>query len=115
MIHNSNSHLLTFESSLPLMCLHGGFPRCAVGGVLPFGAVFTELFFIMYLGWAFEVVMAWVCTLQRSSLWQHQFYYLFGFLALVQYLGSVFVSFKTSVMQGMENSGKTLDFSVRCL
>lgn len=37
----------------------------AVGGVLPFGAVFTELFFIM------------------SSIWQHQFYYLFGFLALV--------------------------------
>merc|ERR1719390_251100 len=36
-----------------------------VGGVLPFGAVFTELFFIM------------------SSLWQHQFYYLFGFLMLV--------------------------------
>jgi len=38
---------------------------CMVGGILPFGAVFTELFFIM------------------SSLWQHQFYYLFGFLALV--------------------------------
>jgi len=38
---------------------------CLVGGVLPFGAVFTELFFIM------------------SSIWQHQFYYLFGFLALV--------------------------------
>merc|ERR1712113_1136484 len=38
---------------------------CLVGGMLPFGAVFTELFFIM------------------SSLWQHQFYYLFGFLALV--------------------------------
>lgn len=38
---------------------------CALGGILPFGAVFTELFFIM------------------SSLWQHQFYYLFGFLALV--------------------------------
>jgi len=36
-----------------------------VGGILPFGAVFTELFFIM------------------SSLWLHQFYYLFGFLALV--------------------------------
>merc|ERR1711935_576730 len=36
-----------------------------VGGLLPFGAVFTELFFIM------------------SSLWQHQFYYLFGFLTLV--------------------------------
>jgi len=36
-----------------------------IGGMLPFGAVFTELFFIM------------------SSLWLHQFYYLFGFLALV--------------------------------
>merc|ERR1712153_5817 len=36
-----------------------------VGGLLPFGSVFTELFFII------------------SSLWQHQFYYLFGFLALV--------------------------------
>mmetsp|Transcript_22553 Transcript_22553/g.64456 ORF Transcript_22553/g.64456 Transcript_22553/m.64456 type:complete len:195 (-) Transcript_22553:368-952(-) len=38
---------------------------CLIGGVLPFGAVFTELFFIM------------------SSMWQHQFYYLFGFLTLV--------------------------------
>jgi len=36
-----------------------------VGGILPFGAVFTELFFIM------------------SSIWLHEFYYLFGFLALV--------------------------------
>merc|ERR1712014_178921 len=36
-----------------------------IGGVLPFGVVFTELFFIM------------------SSRWQHQTYYLFGFLALV--------------------------------
>jgi len=36
-----------------------------LAGVLPFGAVFTELFFIL------------------SSIWQHQFYYLFGFLALV--------------------------------
>jgi transmembrane 9 superfamily protein 2/4 len=36
-----------------------------VGGILPFGAVFTELFFIM------------------SSIWQHLFYYLFGFLLLV--------------------------------
>merc|ERR1712032_822052 len=38
---------------------------CLVGGILPFGAGFTELFFIM------------------SSIWQHQFYYLFGFLMLV--------------------------------
>lgn len=36
-----------------------------MGGVLPFGAVFTELFFIM------------------SSIWQHQVYYMFGFLVLV--------------------------------
>merc|ERR1739845_130392 len=44
--------------------IHPVFTAC-VGGILPFGAVFTELFFIM------------------SSLWQHQFYYLFPFLALV--------------------------------
>ncbi|GBF92602.1 hypothetical protein Rsub_05216 [Raphidocelis subcapitata] len=38
---------------------------CFVGGVLPFGAVFIELFFIL------------------TSVWLHQFYYLFGFIALV--------------------------------
>ncbi len=37
----------------------------AVGGIMPFGAVFTELFFIM------------------SSMWQRQFYSLFGFVALI--------------------------------
>jgi transmembrane 9 superfamily protein 2/4 len=37
----------------------------ALGGILPFGAVFTELFFIM------------------SSIWQHQIYYMFGILVLV--------------------------------
>jgi len=36
-----------------------------VGGILPFGAVFIELFFIL------------------TSIWLHQFYYLFGFLAIV--------------------------------
>eukprot|EP00210_Caulerpa_lentillifera_P000490 g473.t1 len=36
-----------------------------IGGILPFGAVFIEVFFIL------------------SSLWLHQFYYLFGFLFLV--------------------------------
>jgi transmembrane 9 superfamily member 2/4 len=36
-----------------------------VGGILPFGAVFIEIFFIM------------------SSVWLHQFYYVFGFLFLV--------------------------------
>lgn len=38
---------------------------CLIGGILPFGAVFIELFFIL------------------SSMWLHQFYYLFGFLFLV--------------------------------
>jgi transmembrane 9 superfamily protein 2/4 len=37
---------------------------CLVGGVLPFGACFVELFFIM------------------SSLWMDQYYYVFGFLLL---------------------------------
>jgi transmembrane 9 superfamily protein 2/4 len=37
----------------------------AVGGILPFGAVFVELFFIL------------------SSLWLDQYYYVFGFLAAV--------------------------------
>ena len=36
-----------------------------IGGVLPFGAVFIELYFIM------------------SSVWLQRFYYVFGFLALV--------------------------------
>ncbi|KAG0590097.1 hypothetical protein M758_1G070200 [Ceratodon purpureus] len=36
-----------------------------IGGVLPFGAVFIELFFIL------------------TSIWLHQFYYIFGFLFLV--------------------------------
>eukprot|EP00448_Togula_jolla_P019785 CAMPEP_0170577648 /NCGR_PEP_ID=MMETSP0224-20130122/5042_1 /TAXON_ID=285029 /ORGANISM="Togula jolla, Strain CCCM 725" /LENGTH=625 /DNA_ID=CAMNT_0010900579 /DNA_START=124 /DNA_END=2001 /DNA_ORIENTATION=- len=40
-------------------------PVCLAGGMLPFGSVFTEVFFIL------------------SSIWQHQFYYVFGFLALV--------------------------------
>ena len=41
------------------------FVQVLVGGVLPFGAIFIELFFIM------------------TSLWLHQFYYIFGFLGLV--------------------------------
>ncbi|TPX36648.1 hypothetical protein SmJEL517_g01326 [Synchytrium microbalum] len=36
-----------------------------IGGILPFGAIFIELFFIMY------------------SFWFHRIYYVFGFLALV--------------------------------
>eukprot|EP01006_Ploeotia_vitrea_P034206 TRINITY_DN65723_c9_g16_i1.p2 TRINITY_DN65723_c9_g16~~TRINITY_DN65723_c9_g16_i1.p2 ORF type:complete len:675 (+),score=326.36 TRINITY_DN65723_c9_g16_i1:24-2027(+) len=44
--------------------LNGPFTVFA-GGVLPFGAVFVELFFIM------------------TSVWMHRFYYAFGFLFLV--------------------------------
>ena len=42
-----------------------GLVTCLVGGVLPFGAVFIELFFIL------------------TSMWMHQFYYVFGFLVIV--------------------------------
>jgi len=45
----------SLPTSPPVMCL--------AGGLLAFSAIFTELFFIM------------------SSVWQHHFYYLFGFLA----------------------------------
>ena len=38
-----------------------------MGGILPFGAIFIELFFIM------------------TSVWLQRFYYVFGFLALVLY------------------------------
>ena len=38
---------------------------CLIGGILPFGACFVELFFIM------------------SSIWMDQYYYVFGFLMLV--------------------------------
>jgi len=42
-------------------------PVCSmlIGGIIPFGAVFIELFFIL------------------TSVWLHKFYYLFGFLLLV--------------------------------
>merc|ERR1712146_462130 len=42
-------------------------PACLalMGGILPFGVVFIELFFLL------------------SSIWMHQFYFLFGFLFLV--------------------------------
>merc|ERR1712232_1401603 len=47
-----------------LSWMNGLVVHCLVGGILPFGAAFTEVFFIM------------------MSLWQHRFYYLFGFLGI---------------------------------
>ncbi|GJJ71398.1 transmembrane 9 superfamily member 2/4 [Entomortierella parvispora] len=41
------------------------FPSMMIGGVLPFGAIFIELYFIM------------------NSIWSHKIYYVFGFLFLV--------------------------------
>lgn len=49
----------------PQVWYQGPFVSVLMGGVLPFGAIFIELFFIL------------------SSLWLHQFYYLFPFLFLV--------------------------------
>jgi transmembrane 9 superfamily protein 2/4 len=40
-------------------------PSFLIGGILPFGAIFIELYFIM------------------NSLWFHKVYYMFGFLTLV--------------------------------
>jgi transmembrane 9 superfamily member 2/4 len=41
------------------------FPSILMGGILPFGAIFIELYFIM------------------NSIWFHRIYYVFGFLFLV--------------------------------
>jgi transmembrane 9 superfamily protein 2/4 len=40
-------------------------PGVIMGGILPFGCIFIQLFFIL------------------NSIWSHQFYYMFGFLSVV--------------------------------
>jgi transmembrane 9 superfamily protein 2/4 len=40
----------------------------AIGGILPFGACFVELYFIL------------------ASVWMDQYYYVFGFLLLVYFI-----------------------------
>jgi len=47
---------------------------CLIAGFLPFGCVFMEMFFIM------------------TSVWEHQFYYLFGILGLVFFVLLIFCS-----------------------
>jgi transmembrane 9 superfamily protein 2/4 len=51
-----------------------------LGGVLPFGACFVELFFVM------------------SSIWMDQYYYLFGFLLLVYVILAVTCAEMTAVL-----------------
>ena len=53
-----------------------------IGGILPFGAVFIELFFIM------------------SSVWLQRFYYVFGFLVLV--LSILFITCAQIAILGLQ-------------
>mmetsp|Transcript_48686 Transcript_48686/g.136158 ORF Transcript_48686/g.136158 Transcript_48686/m.136158 type:complete len:637 (+) Transcript_48686:19-1929(+) len=53
---------------------------CLLGGILPFGACFVELFFVM------------------SSIWMDQYYYVFGFLLLVYIILGVTCAEITIVM-----------------
>ena len=55
----------------PLGCFYSNITTMVAGGILPFGAVFVELFFIL------------------SSLWLDQYYYVFGFLLVVLVLLAV--------------------------
>ena len=73
---------------------------CLLGGILPFGAVSVELFFIMSALWLHQVPNhcdscddddTWPHSVSHSrippfvmsALWLHQIYYIFGFLFLV--------------------------------
>ena len=65
----SSARCLAHAGQIPFQAWYMGTPfTMVVGGILPFGAVFIELFFIM------------------SSVWLQRFYYVFGFLALVMFI-----------------------------
>ena len=54
-------------------------PGIIMGGVLPFGCIFIQLFFIL------------------NSIWSHQFYYMFGFLSIV-YLILIITCSETTIL-----------------
>lgn len=54
-------------------------PGIIMGGVLPFGCIFIQLFFIL------------------NSIWSHQFYYMFGFLSVV-YLILIITCTETTIL-----------------
>jgi len=54
-------------------------PGIIMGGILPFGCIFIQLFFIL------------------NSIWSHQFYYMFGFLTIV-YLILIITCSETTIL-----------------
>lgn len=54
-------------------------PGILMGGVLPFGCIFIQLFFIL------------------NSIWSHQFYYMFGFISVV-YLILIITCSQTTIL-----------------
>ena len=54
-------------------------PGILMGGILPFGCIFIQLFFIL------------------NSIWSHQFYYMFGFLSVV-YLILIITCTETTIL-----------------
>jgi transmembrane 9 superfamily protein 2/4 len=64
------------------------FVSVMIGGILPFGAVFIELFFILSSVWLNQARAIRIAGILEgtNSLVGPQFYYVFGFLALVVFI-----------------------------
>jgi transmembrane 9 superfamily protein 2/4 len=60
-------------------CMNKSFPAIMMGGILPFGCVFIQLFFIL------------------NSLWSHQTYYMFGFI-FVAFIVLLITCAETSIL-----------------
>ncbi|KAJ1332227.1 hypothetical protein BSLG_008889 [Batrachochytrium salamandrivorans] len=65
LIARNSSSAVPFGTLLALPVYLNKYYSALIGGVLPFGAIFIELYFIM------------------SSIWSHRIYYMFGFLLFV--------------------------------